>query len=114
MGAPGDRLAAVSSNDLHHGRRSSMSRRPTLTEPVEVAKFFKNRRKDVIVVSLSTFEGRNIVDVRQHFHNEKGRMRPTGKGVAMVVLRLPELHAAITKALAKARELGLLDDVAAS
>jgi hypothetical protein len=84
--------------------------RVTLAEPVEVAKFFKNRRKEVIVVSLSTFEGRNIVDVRQHFHNEQGQMRPTGKGVAMVVLRLPELAASINKALAKARELGLLDN----
>jgi hypothetical protein len=84
-------------------------RRPTLEEPVEVAKFFKNRRKDVIVVSLSTFEGRNIVDVRQHFHNDKGQMRPTSKGVAMVVLRLPELAAAINKALTEARARGLLD-----
>ena len=82
----------------------------TLDEPIEVAKFFKNRRKDVIVVSLSTYEGKNIVDVRQHYHNEQGQMRPTGKGVAMVVVRLPELVAAVTKALAKARELGLLDD----
>lgn len=81
----------------------------TLPEPVEVAKFFKNRRKDVIVVSLSTYEGRNLVDVRQHFTNEQGQMRPTSKGVAMVVLRLPELAAAINKALAKAKELGLLD-----
>jgi hypothetical protein len=86
------------------------ARRPTLDEPVEVAKFFKNRRKDVIVVSLSTFEGKNLVDVRQHFHNEKGQMRPTGKGVAMVVLRLPELAAAVNKALAKATELGLIGD----
>jgi pantoate kinase len=89
-----------------------MSARVTLPEPVEVAKFFKNRRKDVIVVSLSTFEGSNIVDVRQHFHNEQGQMRPTGKGVAMVVLRLPELAAAVNKALAKARELGLIVDEA--
>ena len=87
-----------------------MSARVTLSEPVEVAKFFKNRRKDVIVVSLSTYEGRNLVDVRQHFHNENGQMRPTGKGVAMVVLRLPDLARAINKALAKARDLGLIDD----
>jgi hypothetical protein len=87
-----------------------MSAPVTLSEPIEVAKFFKNRRKDVIVVSLSTFEGRNLVDVRQHFHNEQGQMRPTGKGVAMVVLRLPELAKAINKALAKAQELGLLND----
>jgi hypothetical protein len=87
-----------------------MTRRPTLEEPIEVAKFFKNRRKDVIVVSLSTFEGKNLVDVRQHFTNEHGQMRPTSKGVAMVVLRLPELAKAVTKALEKARELGLIDD----
>jgi Transcriptional Coactivator p15 (PC4) len=84
--------------------------RITLPEPVEVAKFFKNRRKEVIVVSLSTYEGHNMVDVRQHFHNEKGQMRSTSKGVAMVVLRLPDLAKAVNKALAKARELGLLDD----
>jgi Transcriptional Coactivator p15 (PC4) len=86
-----------------------IARRPTLPEPIEVAKFFKNRRKDIIVVSLSTFEGRNLVDVRQHFTNEQGLMRPTSKGVAMVVLRLPDLAAAVNKALSKARELGLLD-----
>jgi hypothetical protein len=86
------------------------TRRPTLSEPIEVAKFFKNRRKDVIVVSLSTYEGCNLVDVRQHFHNEQGQMRPTNKGVAMVVLRLPDLAKAVNKALAKAKELGLLDD----
>ena len=88
--------------------------RVTLSEPVEVAKFFKNRRKDVIVVSLSTYEGRNLVDVRQHFHNDKGQMRPTSKGVAMVVLRLPDLAKAVNKAMAKAKELGLLDDDEAS
>jgi hypothetical protein len=83
--------------------------RVTLPEPVEVAKFFKNRRKEVIVVSLSTFEGHNLVDVRQHFHNDKGQMRPTSKGVAMVVLRLPDLAKAVNKAMAVAKELGLLN-----
>jgi hypothetical protein len=87
-----------------------MTARVTLPAPIEVAKFFKNRRKDVIVVSLSTYEGRNLVDVRQHFHDEKGQMRPTSKGVAMVVLRLPDLAHAINKAMAKAKELGLLGD----
>jgi hypothetical protein len=86
------------------------TRRPALDQPIEVAKFFKNRRKDIIVVSLSTFEGRNLVDVRQFFTNEQGQIRPTSKGVAMVVLRLPELAAAINKALKQAQELGLLDD----
>lgn len=87
-----------------------MSTRPTLPEPIQVAKFFKNRRKDVIVVALSTFEGRNLVDVRQYFQNERGQDRPTSKGVAMVVNRLPDLAKAVNQALAKARDLGLIDD----
>jgi hypothetical protein len=87
-----------------------MSTRSTLPEPVEIAKFWKNRRHDAIVVSLSTFQGRNIVDVRMHAMTKDGKLQPTGKGVAMVVLRLPELAAAINIALTKAKELGLLDD----
>jgi Transcriptional Coactivator p15 (PC4) len=83
--------------------------RVTLPEPVEIAKFWKNRRHDAIVVSLSTYEGKNLIDVRMHAMKD-GRLLPTPKGVAMVVLRLPELQKAVTKALAKARELGLLDD----
>jgi Transcriptional Coactivator p15 (PC4) len=85
-----------------------MNARVTLPEPVEIAKFWKNRRHDAIVVTLSTYEGCNIVDVRQHEMNE-GRLIPTRKGVAVVVLRLPELAKAVNKALEKARELGLLE-----
>ena len=82
--------------------------RVTLPEPVEIAKFWKNRRHDAIVVSLSTYEGRNIVDVRMHAMKD-GRLLPTTKGVAMVVLRLPDLAKAINKALVKARELELIE-----
>jgi hypothetical protein len=60
-------------------------RAPHFPSPSKSPTFFKNRRKDVIVVSLSTFEGRNLV--RQHFHTKEGQMRPTNKGVAMVVRR---------------------------
>jgi Transcriptional Coactivator p15 (PC4) len=85
-----------------------MSARVTLPEPIEIARFWKNRRHDAIVVSLSTYEGRNLIDVRQHFMNPEGKLQPTQKGLAMQVLRLPELAAAVNKALTKARELRLL------
>lgn len=91
-----------------------MSPRRTLDAPVIVHQFWKNRKHDAIVVSLSTFEGRNLIDLRQHYMTKEGRLAPTQKGLAMVVLRLPDLAKAITKALAKARELGLLDDDGAS
>jgi hypothetical protein len=80
-----------------------------LAEPIVVSRFFKNRKHDIIVVSLSTFEGRNLVNVRQHFTNKEGKDQPTTKGVSMVVQRLPDLAKAVNKALAKARELGLID-----
>lgn len=89
------------------------ARRPTLDEPVIVSRFFKNRKHDIIVVSLSTFEGRNLVDVRQHFTNKEGKDQRTTKGVTMLVLRLPDLAKSINAALIKARALGLLDDVEA-
>jgi hypothetical protein len=85
------------------------ARTPTLDEPVIISQFWKNRRHDAIVVSLSTYEGCNLIDVRTHIMKD-GRLVPTPKGVQMVVRRLPDLAAALTKALAKARELNLLPE----
>jgi Transcriptional Coactivator p15 (PC4) len=88
-----------------------MSARPKIPEPIVIDRFFKNRRRsDVIVTTLSTYQDKNIVDVRQYFTNENGQLRPTGKGVAMGIGRLVELQAAIAKAVSKAKALGLLDD----
>jgi hypothetical protein len=86
------------------------TRKPTLDEPIVVAKFWKNRQHDAIVTTLSTYEGRNLVDIRMHRMDQAGHLVPTQKGVALVVLRLPELVAAVNKALEKAKELGLIDD----
>lgn len=85
------------------------ARRPTLPEPIVVDRFFKNRRKDVMATTLSTFKGINVVDVRLFAMTKDGRNVPTPKGVTISVRRLRDLHAAITKALAKAESLGLLD-----
>jgi hypothetical protein len=85
------------------------ARRPTLEEPFKVDSFWRNRRHEAVVSTLSTFEGRNIFDVRIHAMKD-GKLVPTPKGVAVVVLRLPDLAKAINKALKQARELGLLPD----
>lgn len=97
--------------EVGSGQKASQrtSRRPSLAKPVEIAKFWKNRRHDAVVVSLSTYEGHNLVDVRTHSMNRSGQLVPTPKGLSIVVLRLPDLAAAVNKALAKARELGLVD-----
>jgi hypothetical protein len=85
-----------------------MSQRPTLPEPIEWRLWKNRQRRDAIVVSLSTFEDRNLISVRTYTTNQAGKMLPTTKGVTMAVERLPELATAINRALRKARQLGLL------
>jgi|HubBroStandDraft_1064217.scaffolds.fasta_scaffold649449_1 ABC-type amino acid transport substrate-binding protein len=80
----------------------------SLTGPIEVARFWKNRRGEAIVVRLSTYEGHTLIDQRTWFTATDGALKP-GKGLACAVRHLPELAAAVNKALTKARELGLVD-----
>jgi hypothetical protein len=88
-----------------------IARRPTLPEPVEIAQFWKNRRRiESVHVSLSEYEGHCLIDVRVYCTGTDGIDRPTPKGVAMSIRKLPELARTLVKAEAKARALGLLDD----
>jgi Transcriptional Coactivator p15 (PC4) len=91
------------------------ARRITLTEPVPIAKFWKNRRRNESVhVVLSEYEGHNLINIRVFATGTDGIDRPTPKGIAMSVRKLPALATALAKAHAKARELGLIDDEDAS
>jgi hypothetical protein len=84
---------------------------PPIAAPIEIAKWFKTRRHDIVTaVSLSSHEGVNIVNVREYLIGSDGCMRPTTKGIAMSVRRLPELSRALRLALEKARALDLLPD----
>jgi hypothetical protein len=89
--------------------KAARAHRATLPETIEWRLWKNRQRRDAVVVSLSTHEGRNLIGVRLYTTSQEGKMLPTAKGVSLVVARLPELHAAITKAHAKAVELGLLD-----
>ncbi len=83
-------------------------RRVAIPEPLIVADFWANRRGEAVRVQLCEFEGCALVDVRKHFTNGEGKLQATKKGLALAVIRLPELASAINKALATARELGLI------
>jgi hypothetical protein len=84
-------------------------KRPELDAPVIVDQCWINRRHDALVVTLSTYKGTNLIDVRKHAMNREGKLVPTAKGIAMKVTRLPDLLKAVSKALEKAQSLGLLD-----
>jgi hypothetical protein len=79
-----------------------------LAEPIEIGKFFKNRKGDIVVVQIKEFEGIVFCDIRQFFQNDAGQSCPTKKGVAIGLRKLDELAGLINKAIAKARELGLI------
>jgi hypothetical protein len=81
---------------------------PTLAEPIEWRLWKNRQRRDAIVISLATFENRNLISVRLYTTSQDGKMLPTAKGVSLVIARLPELATAINLALKKARELNLL------
>ena len=82
-------------------------RATTLQEAITVAEWWKNRRGESIRICLSTYEGRNLADVRT-WYTEDGKLKP-GKGFAAEVRHLPRLANAIAKAEARARELGLIE-----
>lgn len=79
-----------------------------LQEPITIAEWWKNRRGESIRVRLSTYEGRNLADVRT-WYTEDGKLRP-GKVFAVEVKHLPQLARALAKAALQARQLGLIDD----
>jgi hypothetical protein len=80
-----------------------------LTEPVEIAKFWKNRRRaESVHVTLSEYQGAALINVRVYSTGADGIDRPTPKGIAMAIRKLPELARALARAETKARALGLI------
>lgn len=82
---------------------------PTLSEAVTVAEWWKTRNGQAIRVSLSTYAGRNLIDLRT-WHTVDGKLKPTAKGLATDIKHLPRLRAALVKAESKARSLGLIEN----
>jgi Transcriptional Coactivator p15 (PC4) len=82
---------------------------PTLSEPVIIGQWWRNRRGEAIRISLSTFQNQNLVDVRVWATDPAdGILKPTTKGIASQVRHLPKLVSGFAKAEELARELGLI------
>jgi hypothetical protein len=94
--------------DLGQNQQPHKSEAVGLPEPIEIGKFFKNRKGDFILVQLKAFEGVVFADARQFFTDADGISRPTKKGLAISLRHLPELIALLGKALTKAHALGLI------
>ncbi|UQR67718.1 hypothetical protein LRP30_21765 [Bradyrhizobium sp. C-145] len=91
-------------------KSNAISNAPLDLLPVEVAKLWKSprNRKQTIVIAIKHYEGHTFLDCRMFGTNEQGQSVPTQRGVTVGIARLPEFAAGVAKALAKARELGLI------
>jgi Transcriptional Coactivator p15 (PC4) len=79
-----------------------------LSEPIIIDCWWKNRAHDAVYIRLAPFKEHTLIDIRVWVTPADGITRP-GKGFSCTVKHLPRLVDALTKALAKAREHGLLD-----
>jgi Transcriptional Coactivator p15 (PC4) len=82
---------------------------PTLAEPITIGKWWRNRAHEAITIQLSSYRGRNLIDIRV-WRSAEGRLTPTKQGLAAEAKHLPRLVSALAKAESKARELHLIPD----
>ena len=77
---------------------------------MNVASIRKNAREE-LRVSVETFKGVPLVNLRVWFQAEDGDMRPGKQGVALRLELLPELRQALERAAAEAERQGLMEGV---
>lgn len=106
-----DNVAALA-RAARDASRPPRPKRPTLAEPVVIARFDKNLSGDIVDVRLEDYQGRPFVDLRTWYTAPNGVLKRSDKGLFLSVWRLPDLAAAVNAALAKARSLGLIPDAA--
>jgi hypothetical protein len=82
---------------------------PTLSEPLIIDQWWQTRGGKAIRLTVSTYAGRNLLDLRSWYTADDGRLKP-GKGFCAEAKHLPRLTKAFAKAEAQARELHLIDD----
>jgi hypothetical protein len=80
-----------------------------LEKNVEIAEWPRNNRGQTIRVSLRTYAGHPLFDVRTWWTGDDGTVQHPGKGFSCRLKDLPRLVEATAEALKKAKALGLLD-----
>ena len=76
--------------------------------PITISKFWRNRhRQESVCLTLREYQGTPLVDLRIFETGRDGIDRPTSKGIALSIKRLPALADAFVAANREARRLGL-------
>jgi hypothetical protein len=75
--------------------------------PHEVARF-ETSGGSAIVATIGDYKGRPVADFRKHYLKDGAELRPTPKGLAVELDKLPGLALLVNAALPAARAQGLL------
>ena len=65
--------------------------------PGELIHAFEKNSAEEVRVSLTTYKGREYLDIRAYYHGEDGQKHPTRKGITLSLDLPPELEAALKK-----------------
>jgi hypothetical protein len=74
--------------------------------PITIAGWPKGR--ETVQVRLDTYNNRNVVDVRCWYADNDGNLKPGQSGITLQTAQLPQLSAALIKALETAKAAGLM------
>ncbi len=84
-----------------------MSEQSGPTESVVITRFEKNKKEEVRV-SLDTFHGRKLINLRVFYQDDDGTMKPGKQGLALSVDRYKDLAGAILELGQSLKSSGLL------
>lgn len=94
---------------FHSHKREGLSAPPTGAAwvfPIEIASWPRNSR-ETVKICLDQYKGNDVIACRCWYVGSDGELKP-GKGLTLAVKHLPELNAALAKALETARSHGLV------
>jgi hypothetical protein len=81
-----------------------VSDEPTSEDHIMIGSIEKNV-KDTIVVQIRPFKEKYYLDIRNHYRDMAGELKPTQKGISLEIARFSELKELIDKAEAAAKKI---------
>jgi hypothetical protein len=100
--------ARGTSEDFSAREVSDDASKPSENQAVIIGEFAANSR-EIARISLDCYRGHDLIKIQKWWPDELGELRPGKSVVALNVRHLPKLAGLLTAALARARELGLIE-----
>ena len=76
--------------------------------PIPPVAVIDKNKAERVHVTLSSYKGARLIDVRTYYTDAKGEDRATAKGITLRIALLPELRKALQDAEVEAVRCGLL------